>query len=77
MASWTAREIRITRYQWEIPIYDSAGAPWQQVHEVLGVALKKYREVTDCGGVIPDDAIRVSGDDRALIISFDDARPPF
>ncbi|MFC7929142.1 hypothetical protein [Streptomyces cinereoruber] len=77
MATWSARTVTTTRYEWEVPAADPWGAVLADVESATAVAATHYRKVHGYADdtAIPGNALQFHVTDEAIVISFTVDRP--
>ncbi|MFE5895859.1 hypothetical protein ACFQ67_00260 [Streptomyces sp. NPDC056488] len=77
MATWSARTVTTTRYEWIVPAEEPWGAALADVESATAVAATRYREAHGLADMtpIPGDALRYHVTDDEIVISFTTGRP--
>jgi hypothetical protein len=72
MATYTSREVVSRRREWIVPAEQPWGAPYVELYRALHVAETSYREAHQVPDNVslPDDALRVTTTEDAVVISY-------
>ncbi|MCY0960837.1 hypothetical protein [Streptomyces sp. H27-H5] len=72
MATFTSRTVTTTRREWIVPTTHPHGAYLGDMEAALGAAIQDYRHYFNVSDsvTLPDDALRFTATDKAIVISF-------
>ncbi len=70
MATWSRTEKTVTTVEWHIPADQPWGACWNEVYNVILMALEEYKTMKHSTNRPSDDSIRVHAQDDVIVVSY-------
>jgi len=70
MPTWSRGEKTVTTVEWRIPAAPPWGACWNEVYNVITMAIEEYVEMKQSTSTPADDAIRVHPEDDVIVVSY-------